>query len=299
MSSIAEKSPRRGRPVKAYKAHDAMWIPPNVCELFSIRNRLTKSCASPIQEARYLNHHRLRLVAEKMTHMNLKLLIAFFVITSIQIFAQTGSASPNEDYLNWSLAQAERIGKSTIKEFRSGSSFDFRIMGQDKAFMYQVQITVFTPEVIRASARVHQIKNRLSADETRKLVAEAEAEGDLVAMVEIDPGEGSGVVPLDWRIFLQPPGFVPGSDGAVAGGKAPYLRTVKAFSGVKRRDYEYDVFWVIFPLTNEKKESVLTDSMGSFEIMVGIYSKEGKTSWAIPPSLRERAKRLEIERKSK
>jgi len=229
------------------------------------------------------------------------ILIVITLLLSFTISAQDSARGQdkNEEYLTWTLSQAERIGKSTIKEFRSGSSLDFRIMGQDKAFTYQVQITVFTPEVIRASARVHQIKNRLSADETRKLVAEAEAEGDLVAMVEVDPAEGSGVVPLDWRIFLQPPGFVPGNDGAVAGVKAPYLRTVKAFSGVKRRDYEYDVFWVIFPLTNEKNEAVLTDSMGSFEILVGFYSKEGKTSWPISPSLRERVRRLVMERKLK
>jgi len=182
-------------------------------------------------------------------------IIAIFIF-SLTISAQTSvnGQTQNEEYLTWTLKQAEQIGRSTIKYFRSGSSVDLRIMTQDRAFMYQVRITVFTPEVIRAAARVQQIKNRLSADETRKLVAEAEAEGDLVAMVEIDPAEGSGVVPTDWRIFLQPSGFVPGNDGAVAGVKAPYLRTVKAFSGVNRRDYEYDVFWVIFPLTNDKNE---------------------------------------------
>jgi len=206
--------------------------------------------------------------------------------------AQTSGIGTSEEYLTWNLKQAEKIGQSTVKEGRSGSSFDFRIMGQDKAFTYQVRATVFTPEVIRASARAEQIRNRLSAEETRALVDQAEKAGDLVMMIEIDPAEGSGVVPLDWRVFLQPGGFVPGSDGAVAGVKAPYLRDVKVFRGVAKRDYEYDVFWVIFPLVDKNGKPVFDDSVNSMELMVGIYKKEGKITWPISPSLRARIKAL-------
>jgi hypothetical protein len=155
-----------------------------------------------------------------------------------------------------------------------------------------VRATVFTPEVIRASARFAQITNRLSSDETRALVAEAEKAGDLVMMIEIDPAEGSGVVPLDWRVFLQPGGFVPGSDGAVTGVKAPYLRDVKVFRGVAKRDYEYDVFWVIFPLVDKNGKPVFDNSVNSMELSVGIYKKEGKLTWPISPSLRARIKAL-------
>jgi hypothetical protein len=163
-------------------------------------------------------------------------------------------------------------------------------MGQDKAFTYQVRATVFTPEVIRASARFEQITNRLSAADARKLVADAEAAGDLVMMIEIDPAEGSGVIPLDWRVFLQPGGFRPGSDGAVAGIKSPQLRNMKVFRGVTKRDYEYDVFWVVFPLVDENKKSLFDDSVTSFELLVGIYKKEGKITWPISPSMRARMK---------
>ncbi|MDM7923598.1 MAG: hypothetical protein QUS14_14965, partial [Pyrinomonadaceae bacterium] len=198
----------------------------------------------------------------------------------------------SEEYLTWTLKQAEKVGQSTVKEGRSGSSFDFRIMGTDKAYTYQVRATLFTPEVIRASARAEQIGNRLSAEETRKLVAEAESAGDLVVMIEIDPAEGSGVVPLDWRVFLQPGGFVPGRDGAVAGVKAPYLRNSKVFRGVTKRDYEYDVFWVIFPLVGEDKKPIFGESVSTLELFVGIYKKEGKITWPIPPSLRSRMNAL-------
>jgi hypothetical protein len=216
--------------------------------------------------------------------------VLFVLLGAASAPAQNSATA--DDYLTWDLKQAEKIGQSTVKEGRAGSSFDFRIMHQDKSFMYQVRATVFTPEVIRASARAEQIRNRLSAEETRDLVAEAESAGDLVMMIEIDPAEGSGVVPLDWRVFLQPGGFVPGSDGAVAGIKAPYLRNVKVFRGVAKRDYEYDVFWVIFPLLDKNEKPIFDDSVNSFELMVGIYKKEGKITWPISPSLRARMKAL-------
>ena len=221
-------------------------------------------------------------------------ILLLVVFAALPLSAQSNLSAPgqSEEYLSWNLKQAEKIGQSTVKEGRSGSSFDFRIMSQDKAFTYQVRATVFTPEVIRASARFAQITNRLNADDAQALVAEAEAAGDLVMMIEIDPAEGSGVVPLDWRVFLQPGGFVPGSDGAVAGVKAPHLRNVKVFRGVTKRDYEYDVFWVIFPLVDKNKKPIFGDAVSSFELMVGIYKKEGKMTWPISPSIRSRMKAL-------
>jgi len=207
-------------------------------------------------------------------------------------FANAVSGQNSEDYLTWTAKQAETIGQSTVKEGKSGGNFDFRVMDTNKAVNYQVRATVFTPEVIRASARFEQIRNRLSAEETKKLVADAEAAGDLVMMIEIDPAEGSGVVPLDWRVFLQPAGFKPGSDGAVAGIKAPYLRNTTVFRGVKKRDYEYDVFWVIFPLVDKDKRPIFNDSVNGIELFVGIYKKEGKITWPISPSLRARINAL-------
>ena len=226
--------------------------------------------------------------------MHIARILAILAFAVLPAFTQSNinSSTTTEEYLTWNLKQAEKIGQSTVKEGRSGSSFDFRLMGQNKSFMYQIRATVFTPEVIRAAARFEQITNRLSADQARALVAEAEAAGDLVMMIEIDPAEGSGVVPLDWRVFLQPGGFVPGSDGAVAGTKAPYLRSSKVFRGVAKRDYEYDVFWVIFPLVDGNKKPLFEDSVASFELLVGIYKKEGKLTWPISPSLRARMKAL-------
>lgn len=67
---------------------------------------------------------------------------------------------------------------------------------------------------------------------------------------------------------------------------------MKVFRGVAKRDYEYDVFWVIFPLVDKNKRPILNDAVNSFELMVGIYKKEGKITWPISPSLRARIKAL-------
>lgn len=218
---------------------------------------------------------------------------AFVVISfasSFQAFAQLGSS---DDYLTWSLKEAETIGRSTRKSANSSASAPaIRVMSTDRATFYQIRATLFTPEVLRASARFHQINNRLTNDQTRTLIAEAEASGDLVAMIEIDPAEGSGVVPLDWRVFLEKDGYVIGFEGAVAGIKSPELRRSPLFQGVFKRDYEYDVFWVRFPLLNENKKLIFDESASSMILTVGIYKSEARVSWPITPALRARIRSL-------
>jgi hypothetical protein len=112
-------------------------------------------------------------------------------------------AAQDNDYLKWSPQQAQTIGRSMRKSgYRK--SWTFRGLHTERASNYKLRATWLTPEVIRASARLEQIRSRLSDDATKALIAEAEAAGDTVVMVEIDPDEGSGVIPLDWQAFLQP-----------------------------------------------------------------------------------------------
>lgn len=217
-------------------------------------------------------------------------------LISISCFGQN-SAVPivpeNEDYLSWSTSQAENIGKQMREKGRVGSGvFDLRGIHQDKAINYKMRGTLMSPEVIRASARFQQLRNRLSNEETRNLVSEAESAGDLVVMIELDPNEGSGVIPLDWRVFLQPKNLKAGAEGAITGIKSPKFRTLKALSGVFPRDYSYDVFWVSFPLTDESKKPNLPLDTRDIEIVVGIYGKEGRVSWVMPDSIRNKIKAL-------
>ena len=76
-----------------------------------------------------------------------------------------------------------------------GGRWNTRILSREHSYNYKLCATWLTPEVIRATARLAQVRNWLSVEETLALVAEAEAAGDTVILVEIDPREGSGVIP--------------------------------------------------------------------------------------------------------
>jgi hypothetical protein len=211
-----------------------------------------------------------------------------FLLCVLSLLAGGFGQSPptsKEPYLSWTSDQASEIGAATRATGKIGGSRDDRIADTDHAINYKLRATWLTPEVIRASARLEQLRARLTDDQTRALVAEADAAGDVVIMVEIDPNEGSGVIPLDWRVFLQPKGQRPESPGAIPGIKSPQLRKVKALSGVMRRDYDYDVFWIVFPLV-ENGMSVLPPGTSEVELLVGIYNREGRVSWPIPESIR-------------
>ncbi|HEY9232934.1 MAG TPA: hypothetical protein VIS78_12335 [Blastocatellia bacterium] len=67
---------------------------------------------------------------------------------------------------------------------------------------------------------------------------------------------------------------------------------MKALAGVAKRDYDYDVFWIVFPLLNEKGEAIFSEAMREAELVVRIYDKEGKVSWPIPNSIRKRMAQL-------
>lgn len=194
--------------------------------------------------------------------------------------AATGPTADDE-YLRWSAAHAETVGRNAYQRGRVGGIFDMRMLKTERSYNYKLAATWMTPEVIRATARVLQLRSRLSDDETRALVAEAEAVGGIVVMVEIDPREGSGVIPNDWEAFLQPKDS---PDRAVRGVINPKLRDVKALAGVLRRNYDYDRFWVVFDASSDSR---FTASDQSAELVVRIYDKEGRVDWPVPPSWRK------------
>lgn len=224
-------------------------------------------------------------------------LIAFLLFLPLtmskEITAQVSASSP-EPFLSWTLSQAESIGKATRENGKAGGLglFDTRVISTNKAINYSLRATLMTPEVIRAAARVAQLKERLSDEQTRKIVKDAEEAGDLVIMIEINPNEGSGVIPLDWRVFLQSKGLQPGSNGAVHGIKSPHLRKVPALSGLYGLNYEYDVFWVVFPLVDDKKVSTLPADVSDIQLIVGIYGSEARISWKMRDSIREKIRTL-------
>ncbi len=198
--------------------------------------------------------------------------------------------SQQESYLSWTADEAVKAGKAMRVNGTVGGHFDFRVIHTERSYNYKLRATWLSPEVIRATARLEQLRMRLSDEQTKALVAEAEAEAKTgtVFLVEIDPREGSGVIPLDWRAILQPKGLKVGAPGALTGVSTPALKKVKALAGVAQRDYSYDVFWVVFPLLDDKGAPVFSDSVREIELVVGIYNKEGRVSWPVPESIRQR-----------
>jgi hypothetical protein len=199
----------------------------------------------------------------------------------------------HDDYLQWSLQQCDSFGKSTYHDGKVGSrmllwlGIDTRGLKTERSHNYKLRATWFTPEVIRASARNAQLRSRFTERETRALVAEAEAAGDTVIMVEIDPNQGSGVIPTDWEAFLQPKGSTDLS-AAVRGVEKPDLRKLRALQGVMQRNYDYDRLWVVFPLIREDGQPLVSPEQNEIEMVVRIYNREGVVVWNVPPSIRAR-----------
>ena len=102
-----------------------------------------------------------------------------------------------EEYLSWTGKQSEQIGKSMRVSGRVGSILGARGLSTERALNYKLRATWLSPEVIRATARLEQLRLRLSEDQVTGLVTEADVPEFTVILVELDPNEGSGVIPLD------------------------------------------------------------------------------------------------------
>ena len=190
----------------------------------------------------------------------------------------TDAVRAQSEYTTWSAKQATAIGTGAYVRGRVGGLFDGRILKTERAYNYKLAATWMTPSVIRASARLVQLAERLSDQQTAALIAEAETANGTIVMVEIDPREGSGVIPNDWAAFLEP--LTNGAHGKpVRGVEVPKLREVKALAGVLRRNYDYDRFWVVFPLKHEDGEAVLPVNFSEAQLTVRIHDREGTVRW--------------------
>lgn len=92
--------------------------------------------------------------------------------------------------------------------------------------------------------------------------------GPFVFLVELDPREGSGVIPRDWSVQLKP------ANGDPIEGRLVDLRDSPLFQGVRPRDYDYDQFWVYF----ESSDQLPSDSR-NFDIFVRIYNDRGSVKF--------------------
>ena len=144
------------------------------------------------------------------------------------------------------------------------------------------------PEAIRAAARLEQLARHLTDDETRTLVQEAEKVDGLVVYIELNPREGSGVIPLDWHATLRPKGTPNDSPLAIGGTSTPALRHITALKRVGPRDYLYDVFWVVFPMRDKQGKVIWETPPDRIELVVEINDFRGRVSWRVSDPLRQR-----------
>jgi len=193
-------------------------------------------------------------------------------------------------YLTWSATQAEDAAESMQAKGRVSGTRGFMNTRTDQARSYKLRAQWFTPEVIRGTARSLQLMGGLKDEAARKLVEEAEAAGDTVVMIELDPDEGSGVIPGDWGAMLRPKGADDPAKSA-RGADSPKLRSVRALNGLAKRDYAYDRFWMVFRLVNEAGTPLFSSADSEAELEVHIRNKEGRVHWTIPESVRRKVTR--------
>ena len=197
----------------------------------------------------------------------------------------------DEAWLQWPEKTATEAGRRMRVAGRVGGFWGIRGLHTERAMNYELRATWMTPEVLRASARIAQLRGRRSAAEAVRLLEDAEASADTIVMIELDPREGSGVIPLDWVAFLQPKGAAADSGRAVQGTPLKGARDNPALAGVEKRDYDFEVFWLGFPLHDSDGRFLLADATDA-ELVIQIHSSEGHVSWLVPASIRLRAERL-------
>jgi len=191
-----------------------------------------------------------------------------------------------DDFQRWDAKQAKTVALATRVSGQVGKSLDFRVTGTDRSYNYKLRATWMTPLVIRAVARLQQLAKALTNEETRTLVEEAEAAGEIVVQVEIDPREGSGVIPNDWVALLGTRTGTGAASRAVRGASRPKLRDLPALAGGAPRDYSYEVFWVVFPAKGEDGQPLFSPADREAELSVRIGGKVGKVRWPVPDYIR-------------
>ena len=225
-----------------------------------------------------------------MSQTSRALAMLFVVLTvSVCAFAQqTAPASQKEDYLSWTANQATQMGKRWRVAGRVGWQFVRWDPLYSGVCFYELRATLMTPDAIRAAARLEQLRRHLTDDETRALVMEAENVDGLVAYIELNAREGSGVIPLDWHSTLRPKDAKDDSPLAIAGTNTPALRHIKALTRVGKREYQYDVFWVVFPVRDKQGKLIWETPPEEIELVVQINDLRGRVSWRVNDSLRQR-----------
>lgn len=162
--------------------------------------------------------------------------------------------------------QAARVLAAHRKTGRVGKVMNMRGLHTERSFNYKLRVTWISPECRAANARIEQLRRGL--DDVKTAAMLKSEFGPFVFLVELDPREGSGVIPKDWSVHLKP------AAGDSVEGRVVDLRDNPVFQGVRPRDYDYDQFWIYFD-TNDQ----LRPELRSFEVTVRIYNDKGRVQF--------------------
>jgi hypothetical protein len=175
-------------------------------------------------------------------------------------------------FLRWSEADARRVVQGARQTGTAGSRlWDGRVKDTHRSSRYKVRAILWTPRALRAAARLVQLRERLSNAETLALLAAVESRPLHVASIEIDPIEGSGVLPHDeTRFFLQRPGDESASVRAV---EATDITGLPLFHKFEKRDWAYELLVTAFPRALESGEPLAAAGAAALELVVEIGGK--------------------------
>lgn len=112
------------------------------------------------------------------------------------------------------------------------------------------------------------------------------ASGEIIVQIEIDPREGSGIIPSDWVALLGPRQLKQSTPRVVRGSSRPELRNLPALAAVPPRDYSYEVFWMVFPSIGPDGKRLFAPDDTEAELSVRIQGKVGKVRLQVPESSR-------------
>jgi hypothetical protein len=121
-----------------------------------------------------------------------RILLAWSAVAVIGVTPQAAALVSSHlqepgNYLTWTASQARKIAGSTRENGRVGGGQG--LLHTERALSYKLRATWLTDHVIRAGARLVQLSDRLTNEQTEALVTAAEAVEGTVIIVEIDPAD--------------------------------------------------------------------------------------------------------------
>ena len=154
-----------------------------------------------------------------------------------------------------------------------------RVTSTDRSYNYKLRATWLPPQVFEAAGRVLEIAKGVPPVEVQRVLKELTVEPAHYVLVELDPREGSGVIPRDWLSRFGPKGDADRQvAGQVVSEQGDWRTLLRAFP----RDYAYDIFIVRFPVEVREGVKTLADSDSLAELSVRIYNKIGTVAWRVP-----------------